>query len=78
MFPPNTPSSIYDPPMKPYDHEGVAWFTHVYPRLLAPSDKYDGQSAAKYYGMIEMLQRPGETVFVPGGWAHVVMNLGRC
>ncbi|KAI9592838.1 hypothetical protein BDF19DRAFT_450291 [Syncephalis fuscata] len=75
LFPPNTPAAVYDPPMKPYDHEGVAWFTHVYPRLIVPSAEYNGKSAAEYYGMVEMVQRPKETVFVPGGWAHVVMNL---
>jgi histone arginine demethylase JMJD6 len=76
MFPPNTPKSIYDPPMKPYDHEAVSWFTHVYPRLIKPHPDYQGKSIAEHYGMVELLQKPGETVFVPGGWPHIVLNLG--
>ncbi|KAF9141212.1 jumonji domain-containing protein 6 [Mortierella sp. GBA39] len=70
MFPPGIPKSLYDPVMKPFDREAVSWFHHVYPRFAA-----NDFELAKQYGMIEVIQGPGETMFVPGGWPHIVMNL---
>ncbi|KAG0368640.1 hypothetical protein BGZ54_001499 [Gamsiella multidivaricata] len=64
------PKSVYDPPMKPFDREAVSWYHHVYPRF-AENDFELG----KKYGMIQVIQHPGETMFVPGGWPHIVMNL---
>ena len=32
-------------------------------------------SVAQELGMIEAIQCPGEIMFVPGGWHHIVMNL---
>ncbi|CAG8540936.1 8413_t:CDS:2 [Rhizophagus irregularis] len=73
LFPPSTPRKIIDPKMQGLDHEAVSWFTHVFPILV----KGNGQeeSYAEKFGMIQVLQKPGETMFVPGGWHHVVMNL---
>ncbi|VDL79064.1 unnamed protein product [Nippostrongylus brasiliensis] len=49
--------------------EAVTWFSTVY-RLISsrkwPFDKYP---------VYECIQKPGETLFVPSGWWHVVINL---
>jgi hypothetical protein len=68
MFPPEIPVALLKPDDGIYESEAGAagWFTNVYPSL---------QSRAHELGMLEFVQRPLDTVFVPAGWWHVVLVL---
>ncbi|KAJ3284381.1 hypothetical protein HDU76_008308, partial [Blyttiomyces sp. JEL0837] len=76
LFPSSAPKSMVDPRGLP-DHEAATWFAHVYPYLYDEStrDPTTNTLLAERLGIIEILQKPGEIVFVPGGWHHVVINL---
>ena len=67
LFPPGTPKEVVQPPKHEGGREAIAWFAHVYPVLREAADPA--------HRPLICVQHPGETMFVPGGWWHVVLNL---
>ena len=69
IFPPGAPRHLVKPDeYKGVDREAITWFQEVLPRLLR-------EQPALAATRLDFIQRPGETVFVPGHWWHVVTNL---
>lgn len=54
------------------DNEAATYFARVLPRMIAEEEKKTGGPTL---GMRMFIQEPGQTVFVPGGWWHGVLNL---
>ena len=52
------------------DGESVTWFNVMYPRTLTAEWKSKGLPPP-----IDVIQHPGEIMFVPDGWWHAVLNL---
>lgn len=66
LFPPFVPKEVVQP-KGCGGREAIAWWARVYPRLCEAEDPT--------HRPLTIVQRAGETVFVPGGWWHCVLNL---
>lgn len=69
LFPPETDKDFAkgkEYKNKKEDDEAIHYFRYIYPRILET-----GKVEKRY----EFVQRPGETVYVPGKWWHCVLNL---
>jgi len=68
LLPPHVPKEVVQPTPKLHGgREAVAWWANVYPKLAAATDPD--------HRPLTLVQTAGETVYVPGGWWHCVLNL---
>lgn len=73
LFPPDIPKSVIKGRSlvnwDKEDDEPIDWNDYILPRIL---EKGGPELRSK---MIQFIQKPGETVFVPSDWWHAVLNL---
>eukprot|EP00966_Prymnesium_polylepis_P114747 2651753-Prymnesium_polylepis.1 len=63
LFPPSTDPAVLFREAMEEDLEAVQWLHECYPHLPKETNGFD------------LIQQPGQTVFVPHGWWHMVVNL---
>jgi len=64
LIDPSVAKEIVKPTEFMPDEEAFSWFGCVLPRLIEAG-----------VPRIELIQEPGQTIFVPGGWWHAVLNV---
>ena len=68
LFPPDTPHEMIGMYTNEPQIPSSIWFRDYYDRVTS-------SSWHECFKPVEVLQYPGETVFVPAGWPHIVLNL---
>ena len=68
LFPPQTPKHLIGMDDERPQINSVSWYNSYYEKVTSSDWPLE-------YKPVEVLQLPGETVFVPNGWPHIVVNL---
>mmetsp|Transcript_23864 Transcript_23864/g.27625 ORF Transcript_23864/g.27625 Transcript_23864/m.27625 type:complete len:485 (+) Transcript_23864:295-1749(+) len=78
LFPPHVPKSIVKGKghvRKHEDDEAIHYFTVILPRIKRSAIESGGFGRYEGFECYEFTQNEGETVFIPSGWWHAVLNL---
>jgi histone arginine demethylase JMJD6 len=78
LFPPHVPKSVVKGRglvEKDEDDEAIHYFMYILPRIKKKAMAYRDDPRYRDFACYEFTQNPGETVFVPNGWWHAVLNL---
>lgn len=78
LFPPHVPKKVVKGEgliHKGEDDEAVHYFTRILPRIKQAAINSGGQGIYENFECYEFTQYEGETVYIPNGWWHAVLNL---
>ena len=78
LFPPHVSKSIVKGSglvRKDEDDEAVHYFSFILPRIKRKASMLKGIPKYKDFCCFEFTQNAGETIYVPNGWWHAVLNL---
>lgn len=78
LFPPHVPKSIVKGSKHVYkgeDDEAIHYFTKILPRIKKAAVESGGKDKYESFECYEFTQYENETVFIPNGWWHAVLNL---
>lgn len=78
LFPPHVPKSVVKGKgliRDDEDDEAVHYFMNILPRIKREARSLRSSSKYENFCCYEFTQNAGETIFVPNGWWHAVLNL---
>jgi histone arginine demethylase JMJD6 len=78
LFPPHVPKSVVKGSglvRDDEDDEAIHYFSFILPRIKRKASLMKGMPKYKDFCCYEFTQNPGETVYVPNGWWHAVVNV---